>query len=36
MKNEMVIGRFDEEGNYIENVKDFYVEYDKWLLGNYS
>lgn len=36
MKNEMATGRFDEEGNYIENAKDPHAEHDKWLSGNYS
>ncbi|PWN33804.1 uncharacterized protein FA14DRAFT_65461 [Meira miltonrushii] len=36
MKNEMATGRFDEEGNYIENAKDPHAEHDKWLSGNYN
>lgn len=36
MKNEMTSGRFDEEGNYIPNVKDPHAEHDRWLEGNYS
>lgn len=36
MKKEMASGRFDDEGNYIENAKDPHSEHDTWLQGNYS
>ncbi|EPQ30830.1 uncharacterized protein PFL1_01728 [Pseudozyma flocculosa PF-1] len=36
MKEEMQTGKFDEEGNYIENAKDPHADHDVWLAGNYS
>ncbi|WFC98022.1 hypothetical protein MYAM1_000743 [Malassezia yamatoensis] len=36
MKEEMASGRFDEEGNYIQNQKDPFSRSDQWLEGNYS
>ena len=37
MKNEMATGRFDTEGNYIENLaKDPHAQHDSWLTGHYS
>ncbi|WFD42106.1 hypothetical protein MPSI1_000744 [Malassezia psittaci] len=36
MKEEMASGRFDEEGNYIQNKKDPFSRSDQWLEGNYS
>ena len=36
MKAEIAAGRFDEEGNYVENAKDPHAEHDNWLQGNYN
>ena len=36
MKEEMKTGKFDEEGNFIENAKDPHAQHDSWLAGQYS
>ncbi|KAN0065310.1 hypothetical protein ACQY0O_001146 [Thecaphora frezii] len=36
MKEEMQTGKFDEEGNYVENARDPHADHDVWLSGNYS
>lgn len=36
MKEEMRTGKFDAEGNYLENQRDPHAQHDVWLTGNYS